>query len=90
VGGNITAYFADIAAVQAVRNNSDVALDLAVVKANAGLVLDVPLISLGDGRLSVEQDSPITLPLTVEAAESSFGYTLLLNEFPYLPNAADV
>ena len=90
VGGNITAYFADIAAVQAVRNNADVALDLAVVKANAGLVFDIPLISLGDGRLSVEQDNPITLPLSVEAAESTFGYTLQLNEFPYLPNAADV
>lgn len=90
VGGNITAYFADIAAVQAVRNNADVALDLAVVKANAGLVFDIPLISLGDGRLNVEQDNPITLPLSVEAAESTFGYTLLMNEFPYLPNAADV
>lgn len=90
VGGNVTAYFADIAAVQAVRNNQDVALDLAVVKANAGMVWDIPLISLGDGRLNVEQDNPITLPLSVEAAESTFGYTLQLNEFPYLPNAADV
>lgn len=90
VGGNVTAYFADIAAVQAVRNNADVALDLAVVKANAGLVFDVPLISLGDGRLNVEQDNPITLPLSVEAAESTFGYTLLMNEFPYLPSLADV
>lgn len=90
VGGNITAYFADIAAVQAVRNNQDVALDLAVVKANAGMVWDIPLISLGDGRLNVEQDNPITLPLSVEAAESTFGYTLQLNEFPYLPTAADV
>jgi len=90
VGGNVTAYFADIAAVQAVRNNADVALDLAVVKANAGLVFDIPLISLGDGRLNVEQDNPITLPLSVEAAESTFGYTLLMNEFPYLPSLADV
>lgn len=90
VGGKITAYFADIAAVQAVRNNQDVALDLAVVKANAGMVWDIPLISLGDGRLKVEQDKPITLPLSTEAAESTFGYTLLMNEFPYLPSLADV
>lgn len=90
VSGSVTAYFADIAAVQAVRNNSDVALDFALVKNNAGMVWDIPLIALGDGRLSVEQDQPITLPLSMEAAEGSNNHTLLFNEFPYLPNAADV
>lgn len=90
VGGNVTAYFADIAAVQAVRQNADVTLDFALVKNNAGLLFDVPLIALGEGRLNVEQDSPITLPLSMEAAEGSNRHTLLFNEFPYLPTAADV
>lgn len=89
VGGNITAYFADIAGVQAVRNNADVALDFAVCKDNAGLVFDIPLIALGDGRLKVEQDQPITLPLSMEAAEGSNNHTLLINEFPYLPTVAE-
>lgn len=88
VGGSITAYFADVTAVQAVRNNADVTLDWAIVKDNAGFVWDVPLLGLGDGRLSVEQDQPITLPLTVEAAESANGYTLSVTEFPYLPTLA--
>lgn len=90
VGGSVTAYFADIAAVQAVRNNADVSLDFALVKNNSGLVWDIPLIALGEGRLNVEQDQPITLPLSMDAAEGSAGHTLLFNEFPYLPDAADV
>lgn len=90
VSGNVTAYFADIAAVQAVRNNADVALDLALVKNNAGMVWDIPLIALGEGRLNVEQDQPITLPLAMEAAEGENQHTLLFNEFPYLPDAADI
>ena len=89
VGGNLTAYFADITAVQAVRNNSDVTIDIAMVKSNAGLLWDIPLLSLGDGRLSVEQDQAITLPLETNAAESKFNHTLLFQTFAYLPNSAD-
>lgn len=90
VGGKLTAYFADIAGVQAVRNNSDVTIDIIKVKNNTGLLWDMPLISLGDGRLNVEQDQAITLPLDTNAAESKFGHTLLFQSFPYLPNVADL
>lgn len=88
VGGSLTAYFANIAAVQAVRNNSDVTVDVIMQRPNAALLFDVPLLSLGDGRLNVEQDQPITLPLEQNAAESKFGNTLLFMNFPYLPTAA--
>ena len=89
VSGDLTAYFSDVTAVQAVRNNSDVSLDFALVKNNAGYVFDIPLIALGDGRLNVEQDQPITLPLSMDAAAGSNNHTLLVNEFPYLPTLAD-
>lgn len=88
VSGSITAYFADMDAVQAVRNNADITMDFIVVKANTGLLFDIPLLALGNGRLSVEQDQPITLPLDTSAAESKFGNTLLIQVFPYLPNSA--
>lgn len=88
VSGNMTAYFADVTAVQAVRNNADITLDLVMVKANAGMLFDIPLLSLGDGRLKVEQDQAITLPLSTNAAESTFGHTLQFQTFPYLPTAA--
>lgn len=90
VSGKVTAYFSDVTAVKAVRDNADVSLDFALVKNNAGLIFDIPLIALGDGRLNVTQDEPIMIPIDTNAAESAFGYTLLMNEFPYLPAAADV
>lgn len=88
VGGSITAYFASIAAVKAVRNNADITLDFIMVKANKGLLFDVPLLALGNGRLNVEQDQAITLPLDTSGAESKFGNTLTVQVFPYLPNSA--
>ena len=90
VNGSVTAYFADTTAVAAVRNNEDITLDFALVKNNAGIIFDIPLIALGEGRLNVEQDQPITLPLSLDGAEGSNNHTLLFNEFPYLPDAADV
>lgn len=88
VAGNTTAYFADVTAVQAVRNNSDVTVDVIMLKKNLALLWDIPLLSLGDGRLAVEQDQSITLPLETNAAESKFGHTLLFQSFSYLPDIA--
>lgn len=88
VDGSITAYFADIAGVQAVRNNADITLDVVLVKQNAGLLLDIPLLALGNGRLDVKQDQAITLPLDTNAAQSTFGWTLLFQSFEYLPAVA--
>lgn len=93
VSGSLTAYFADVAAIQAVRNNADVTLDMSFVRDNQGFVFDLPLISLGDGRLNVEVDSPITLPLTTDAASgedvhADLNHTLLISYFNYLPDAA--
>ncbi len=94
VGGDITAYFADVAAVQAVRNNAQITLDIHMVKSNAGITIDLPLLSLGDGRVNVEQDTPITLPLSNQAAtaakiDATLDYTLLIVFWDFLPTFAD-
>lgn len=88
VGGSITAYFASIEAVRAVRNNADITLDFIMVKNNAALLFDIPLLALGNGRLAVEQDQAVTLPLDTSAAENKFGNTLTMQVFPYLPDSA--
>ena len=94
VGGSITAYFADVAAISAVRNNADITLDFPLVKSNAGIHIDVPLISLGGGQPDVSQDEPITIPLETEAATAAkidplLDYTLQFVFFSFLPNRAD-
>ena len=94
VGGSITAYFNNVSAITSVRNNSNVTMDMAMVKDNGGLVIDIPLISLGDGRLNVSSNEPITIPLNMEAADASaifsgFTHTLMWTWFGYLPTAAE-
>jgi len=94
VEGSMEAYFASVTAVTSIRNNDDITLDFAMVKgatgAKSGILVDVPLITLGDGRLDVEQDEPITLPLDIPAgADRVFNHTLLMMFYDFLPNAAD-
>ena len=95
VEGSMEAYFADVTAVSSIRNNDDITLDVAMVKGSTGLksgtLVDVPLITLGDGRLNVEQDESITLPLDIPAgADRVFNHTLLWMFWDHLPDAADV
>ena len=93
VTADMTAYFADIASVKLVRENADVSLDFMLVKENAGIAVDLPMLTLGDGRLDVSQDAAIMLPLSVDAAtgakyDANMNHTLMMVFFDYLPNAA--
>lgn len=94
VGGSITAYFADVTAVAAVKANSDITIDAIIVKDNAGIALDLPLIALGGGKPDVQQDRAITIPLDMQAAQASgvasgYDHTALMVFFDYLPDAAE-
>lgn len=88
VSGSVTAYFTTVEATQAIRNNADVGWYTIYTKStrNSAIIYDMPLISLGGGRVTVEADSPITIPIDTNAAESSFGHTLLVQAFDYLPS----
>jgi hypothetical protein len=94
ISGSVTGYFSDIAAISAVRNNTDITLDFFMVKNNAGISVDIPLISLGDGKAAVEKDAPITIPVSMEAArarsiDAAMDYTMMIVFFDYLPLAAE-
>lgn len=84
--GSVTAYFTTVAAVRAVRNNADVSINIIAASNNAGFAIDAPLVGLGGGRLNVEKDAAIMLPLEAAGAENALGYTALATFFPYLPN----
>lgn len=88
VSGSLTAYFSTVEAVKAVRNNADVGYNVIFAAENSGFIFDIPLLGLGGGRLNVEKDQPIMVPLEPQAARCDAGYTLLFNYFPYLPEAA--
>lgn len=88
VGGNVTAYFSTVAAVEAVRAYDDVSMNIVAANANAGFVFDIPLLGLGGGAIGVTKDQPITVPLDAAAAKNHNGYTFTYTNFPYLPNAA--
>lgn len=95
VTGSLTAFFSSIEAVQAVRNNASVTLDVIGVKDNKGFVIDLPLLALGDGRPNVEQDTAIKIPLNADAAsgaqiDANLDHTLNINNFEYLPDLADI
>jgi hypothetical protein len=94
VTGTLTAYFMDVGSVAAVRDNSDVTLDMHLVKENAGITIDIPLLALGDGRLDVAQNEAIRIPLSQEAAIGTgaitgFDHTMLMSFYDYLPDAAE-
>jgi Phage tail tube protein len=89
VSGSAEAYFSNVTAVAAVRNNSDVTMHGIMVKDNAGMAFDIPLIALGDGRLNVEIDEPVKLELEMPAAaDEVFNHTFLMVFYDYLPNLA--
>ena len=86
--GSITGYFSDMTAKQAITAYSDITVDFIYGKNNAGVVLDFPLVGLAGGRLTVDIDKPVILPLTADSFKGYNGYTALFNSFQYLPALA--
>jgi hypothetical protein len=91
---DLTAYFADIAAVASVRNNDDLTADIIFARDNAGIFIDLPILAASGGRVTAEKDEAITIPMTLEAGAGSkidtvnLNHTVCMGFFDYLPTLA--
>jgi hypothetical protein len=88
VGGAVTAYFTTVESIKAIRDNKDVGFNAILAQANKGLVYDIPLLGVSGGKLNVEKDAAITVPLENFGAENPNGYTMSYTSFDYLPTVA--
>ena len=89
VSGDMEAYFSDVVATESIRNYDSLTFGFVLAKGNKGLAVDLPYIAIGDGRLGIEKDDAIKIPLTNSAfADPTFDHTVLMSFFDYLPNAA--
>jgi hypothetical protein len=88
VTGSVTAYFATVDALTAIRENADCGFNMIVAAKNKGFILDIPLLSVGGGIPGVTKDDPVTIPLDLTGAQNTFGYTMMRTQFYYLPDIA--
>lgn len=93
VSASCNAYFADVTAQEAIAQNDNVTFGFALVRSGQGIVIDLPLVSLGDGKPKVASNEPITVALTMQAARASLlspatDYTAMVVFYDYLPVVA--
>ena len=88
VSGSLTAFFSTIEAVQAIRNNADVGINVIASQNNKGFYFDAPLVSLSSEGLEVDMNTPIKISIDSTATECTNGYTIAMGFFNYLPTIA--
>lgn len=88
LSGSVTAYFIGLEAVNAIRCNCTVGMDMILASKNTGIVIDMPAFTIG-GSIDVEANTSIKMSLEQAAfASSKFGFVLGWTAFAYLPAAA--
>lgn len=93
VNVSVSGYFTSLDSIAAVRNNESLTFDCYEYLNNQGWVFDMPLVTAGDGSVTVEKDKPMMIPLTLEAAsgeevDTNLDHTLCMTWFDGLPNLA--
>lgn len=93
VSGSSEWYFTTFDAVDAIKANVDVGFDFALTANVGGLGVgwhfDMPTVQMGGGRVTIEKDRPVRLPVTYDAVgDADFDHTLSATYFPFLPQLA--
>lgn len=88
VEASVTAYLASLESVCAIRNNEVLGIDVILAQERRGLVIDIPALTMSEGRVQVEKDQSVKLPLTAGAHQNKFGYTIGFTYFAGLPQVA--
>ena len=86
--GSMQVYLVSTKIREAIRCNCTAALDIICARKNAGFVVDVPALTLGNGSINIEKGQSVTIDLDQAAFESSRGYTMSYTNFHYLPSVA--
>jgi hypothetical protein len=94
VSGSFTGYFTTVEAQRAIRNNADVTFMMAAWKANKGIAIDLPMLSLASKGLDVKINEPVMIPIDTDAStgrkyDENMAHTALAVFFDYLPNVAN-
>lgn len=94
VSGSFTGYFVTTDALQAMRDNSDATFMMAAFKANKGVALDIPMLSLSSKGLDVKINEQVMIPIDAAAStgrkyDTNMSHTALMVFFDYLPDVAN-
>lgn len=90
---SLQGYFSSTDAISAIKNNDTLTLDIMEFRNGQGWVLDLPLVTAGDGSINIEKDKPISVPLTLEAAsgeevDPALDFTAMWTFYDGLPTRA--
>jgi hypothetical protein len=80
------ALFTDPAVVDAIRNNTTVAMDFGVKNDDGAVFVDIPSMTIGNGGKSFPVNESVTIQLTGMAfKDPTLGTSIGVSVFPYLP-----
>ena len=88
INADVTALFTDVAALDLAEEGLDAGMYFIFGRANAGMIIDIPLMTVQTSPLEVAVNEPVKISLTNSANESKLGYAASVQMFDYLPTTA--
>jgi hypothetical protein len=72
--------------LSAIRNNTTMTMDFILRNSDGGVAVDIPSMTIGDGKLNLPRYKTVTIQEKCEAfIDATLGYSISFSGFPYLP-----